>query len=120
MRLLPSPAELPIKPTHYRLKELTISYEASLKYKVIISIGFVVDEVFNEITTIEIINMAVPLIQQVLQQAEVAGKLEGGKDAATRLADIANTQAVIDEFLYECVTDLHELNIIELPRYFAY
>lgn len=120
MRLLPSPPELPIKPTHYRLKELTINYESSLKYKVLISIGFVVDEIFNEITTIEIINMAVPLIQQLLQQAESAGKLAGGKDAATRLADIANTQAVIDEFLYQCISDLHELNIVELPRYFTY
>lgn len=120
MRLLPSPSELPIKPTHYRLKELTINYEANLKYKVVIAIGFLVEGVFNEITSIEIINMAVPLIQQLLQQAEIAGKLEGGKDAATRLADIATTQAVIDEFLYQCISDLHELNIIELPRYFTY
>jgi len=120
MRALPTPPEIPIKPTHYRLKELTISYEANLKYRVVISIGFLVDEVFNEVTTIEVINMAVPLIAQLLQQAEAAGKLEGGKNAVTRLADIATIQTVIDEFLYQCIGDLHELNIIELPRYFTY
>ncbi len=119
MRLLPESLDLAIKPTHYRLKEVTISYNP-LKYKIIIAIGFLSGETFNEIGILESVNLSFASIELALTQAANAGKLDGGKSKETRLQEILDTQAIVDTFTYACIEDLHTLGIIELPRYYTY
>lgn len=118
MRQLPAQQENIVKPTHYRIKTLNLDFDHK-QYKVFIAIGYLENDQFQEISVIDFLNFDQALIANILEGAHNKGKLTI-EEAQQKLANIIAIHGQIEDFIYTCIEDLTDLDLVSLPRYYTF